>query len=172
MQENWIQLQALTQTFFLTLGYPPDVAGSELPSYKMEIWILKAPYSLFGCPRLWCRDIDQERDFLDHEGREGWGGRIHSKINVTWSKKQAKHRFGKPGGRRRGFIHTDGMAVSWWDKDRCWAVRSISAVGRKDLPGRKAQVLPGKAIADSVALRWHAGKAGKAQRAGREGGSF
>lgn len=53
-------------------------------------------------------------NFFDHEGREGWGGRIHSKMNVTWSRKQAKHRSGDLGGWRKGFIHTAGMVVSWW----------------------------------------------------------
>lgn len=118
----------------------------------MELWILKALYSLFGSSRVLYTDRDEERDFLDHERREGWGGRIHSKINVDLVQETSKAQVWQARSQRRGFIHTDDIVMSWWDKDRCWDVRSISAVGRKVLPGRKAQVVPGKATANDVTL--------------------
>lgn len=64
-------MQVLTQTFFIALGYTPDIAGPKFFSYKREIWILKTPYNLFGSPRLLHRDIHQERDFFDHKGEQG-----------------------------------------------------------------------------------------------------
>lgn len=54
------------------------------------------------------------------------------------------------------------MVVSWWDRDCCRAVRSISMAGWKDLPGRRTQDLPSKVSGDSMTLRL-------AQKAGREG---
>lgn len=85
-----------------------------------------------------------------------------SRMNVTWSKTQAEHGFDQLGDWRRGLIHADVMVVSWWDRDCCRAVRSISMAGRKDLPGRRTQDLPSKVSGDSMTLRL-------AQKAGREG---
>lgn len=72
--------------------------------------------------------MDQEGDFFDHKGREGWGVRILLEMNVIWSKKQAKHSSGKPGGWRRSFIHAGGMELE---------LRDISTVGMTDPPGRR-----------------------------------
>lgn len=78
----------------------------------------------------------QEGDFFDYEGREGWGVRILSEINVIWSKKQTKYSSGKPGGWRRGFIHAAGMELELEDTNCCWEHWHC----RDDRPTRKEGV--------------------------------
>lgn len=89
----------------MTLGYSPDTANPKLPSYTMKICLIKAPYLiLVGFPILLCRGMNQEVDFFDHEVWGGWSVKSLSKMNVIWSKKQAKHSSGKPWGWKRGFF--------------------------------------------------------------------
>lgn len=56
----------------MTLGYSPDSANPKLSIYIMKISLIKAPHCiLVGSLILLHRDMDQEGDFFDHEGREG-----------------------------------------------------------------------------------------------------